>query len=320
MPKAPEPERELTTIEQIKQRNKDFVVNRQGKDMVLYSGLLDHAHHHGLKSILTAIEQLPTIDNGHLAVVKAIVTLDDGRTFCGIGDASPENVGRMIALHCVRMAETRAKARGLRDAMNVGGAVLEELGPEVEDEPYVAPTSPPRSPLRVVPNLEEQDVAEQTEVPAQRAPRARKSTTPTPNTTADVSPDQGTQATKPEPAQAAIPARPVTRIHQAIWDELREIDQELADPGKTAESYEEIISNALGMMLIGGKNKTEVPAKALQSLSIANTWAASKGVVLPFDGDLGTVDGQGALKVIALLRRAKDVCFPQAPKPTQDPL
>jgi hypothetical protein len=49
-------------------------------------------------------------------------------TFTGIGDASPSNVTRMIAPHLIRMAETRSKARALRDAVNVGVTALEELG------------------------------------------------------------------------------------------------------------------------------------------------------------------------------------------------
>jgi len=94
---------------------KEFIVNRQGKDFVLYAGLLDQAHHEGLKRITTALIQAPSGENGQMAICRAEVETDRG-VFTGIGDASPENVGRMIAMHTIRMAETRAKARALRDA------------------------------------------------------------------------------------------------------------------------------------------------------------------------------------------------------------
>ncbi|MGH3146116.1 MAG: hypothetical protein ACRDTR_09990, partial [Rubrobacter sp.] len=64
---------------------------------------------------------------------------EDGRRFSGIGDASPENVGRNIAPHVIRMAETRAKARALRDAVNVGATALEELS-EGDDAPPAVPS------------------------------------------------------------------------------------------------------------------------------------------------------------------------------------
>lgn len=111
--------------------DKRYIVNRQGKDVALYAGLLDLAHRTGLKGIRTQLVQAPTPANGQTAIVWAEVTMEHG-TFSGIGDASPDNVGRMVALHTIRMAETRAKARSLRDALNVGGVSLEELGPEVD--------------------------------------------------------------------------------------------------------------------------------------------------------------------------------------------
>jgi hypothetical protein len=107
---------------------KEYIITRQGRDFVLYEGLLDEAHQQGLKRISTTLIQIPHEDNGHMAVVQAEVELQDGRTFMGIGDASPQNVNRMIVPHLLRMSETRAKARALRDAVNVGVTAVEELG------------------------------------------------------------------------------------------------------------------------------------------------------------------------------------------------
>src|ERR671916_1819581 len=105
----------------------EFMITRQGKQYVLFAGLLDEAHNRGLRGIDTELVQVPTPENGNVAVVKATVEMEDDRTFSGIGDASPENVGRNIVPHIIRMAETRAKARALRDAVNVGATALEEL-------------------------------------------------------------------------------------------------------------------------------------------------------------------------------------------------
>jgi hypothetical protein len=106
---------------------REFVINRNGKDYVLYAGLLDLAHQQGLKAIKTQLIQAPGSDNGQVAICLAEVTTEKG-TFTGIGDADPGNVSRMMATALIRMAETRAKARALRDAVNVGMAALEELG------------------------------------------------------------------------------------------------------------------------------------------------------------------------------------------------
>lgn len=107
--------------------HKDFIIQRGGKDFVLFSGLLDEAHNRGLRGIDTELVQVPEEKNNNVAIVKATIEMEDGRTFGGIGDASPANVSRNIVPHIIRMAETRAKARGLRDAINVGMTALEEL-------------------------------------------------------------------------------------------------------------------------------------------------------------------------------------------------
>jgi hypothetical protein len=118
----------------------EFLITRQGKQYVLFQGLLDEAHSLGLKGIDTDLIQIPDESNGYVAIVKATAEMDDERRFSGIGDASPDNVGRNIAPHIIRMAETRAKARALRDAVNVGATALEELS-DGDDAP---PASPPR--------------------------------------------------------------------------------------------------------------------------------------------------------------------------------
>lgn len=122
----------------------EFMITRQGKQYVLFAGLLDEAHNRGLKGIDTELVQVPTEENGNVAVVKARVEMEgpEGslRIFSGIGDASPENVGRNIVPHIIRMAETRAKARALRDAVNVGATALEELSDGDDAPPANYPT------------------------------------------------------------------------------------------------------------------------------------------------------------------------------------
>lgn len=115
--------------------DKKFIVNLQGKEFVTYEGLLDVAHHMKLKSIETELIQIPNSENGNTCIAKAVAKTEDGKEFHGYGDADPSNVNKLIAKHLIRMAETRAKARALRDLTNVGMTAIEELGDEEEDKP-----------------------------------------------------------------------------------------------------------------------------------------------------------------------------------------
>jgi len=103
------------------------------KEVATYAGILALAHDEGLRSIITKLIQVPTKENGTVAIVTAVVRTNRG-VFTAIGDANPGNVNRRIAAHIIRMAETRAKARALRDAVNIGTVALEELGELVEEE------------------------------------------------------------------------------------------------------------------------------------------------------------------------------------------
>ena len=103
--------------------DKKFIVQLQGKDFVTYEGLLDTAHQLGLLSIETELVKYEE----NQAIFRAIAKTED-KTFTGYGDADYQNVNKMISKHLIRMAETRAKARALRDLTNIGMTAVEELG------------------------------------------------------------------------------------------------------------------------------------------------------------------------------------------------
>jgi hypothetical protein len=105
-----------------------FIKQVDGKDFVLYSGLLDLAHQKNLISMDVELIQYPTKDNDQTAVCKAIAKTATGGPFIDVGDASPLNCNSKVAKHLIRMASTRAKARALRDLTNIGMTALEELG------------------------------------------------------------------------------------------------------------------------------------------------------------------------------------------------
>lgn len=96
-----------------------FVKSLQGKDFILYGGLITLAHAEGCKGITSRVVQFPNNDNDWMAVVEATVTDANGNTWSGIGDADGKNCNSKIAMHRVRMAETRAKGRALRDMLGI---------------------------------------------------------------------------------------------------------------------------------------------------------------------------------------------------------
>jgi len=104
-----------------------FIKQVDGKDFVLYSGLLDLAHQKNLISMDVELLQYPGKDNEHTAVCKAIAKTSTGGPFIDVGDANPANCNSKVAKHLIRMASTRAKARCLRDMTNIGMTALEEL-------------------------------------------------------------------------------------------------------------------------------------------------------------------------------------------------
>lgn len=115
-----------------------FVKTLQGKDYILYGGLLQLAQEKGLKRVDVEVVQVPNQENGMLAVARAQIETDDG-VFSDVGDASPASVAHAIQPHLLRMAATRAKARAMRDAVGTDMVALEEMVP---DDVEIADRSP----------------------------------------------------------------------------------------------------------------------------------------------------------------------------------
>lgn len=106
-----------------------YTVKLKGSTFIRYAGLLTLAHEKGQLSIATELQTLDRDKGFVLFKSTATVTLKDGSTvsFTGWGDATPKNVNKMIIPHLIRMAETRAKARALRDLVGCPYTAIEEL-------------------------------------------------------------------------------------------------------------------------------------------------------------------------------------------------
>lgn len=125
----------------------EYMIRMGNKDFVLWPGLLDEAHDKGLVGLYTELLQIPTPDNQDVAIVKAKAILQQDnvtKTFEGIGDASPRNTTKLVGMALIRMAETRAKARALRDAVNIGMTAYEELDEEAPERSHSKPQPTPQ--------------------------------------------------------------------------------------------------------------------------------------------------------------------------------
>lgn len=120
-----------------------FYRNQQGKDFIEYPGLLaefhmqndqwmaEHPGERDSRGIRSVLVQMPTPENGNTAIAAAVVTMSSGASYSDIGDANDTNLNKVIATARCRMASTRAKGRALRDAVNIGTTMYEEL-PDAE--------------------------------------------------------------------------------------------------------------------------------------------------------------------------------------------
>ena len=100
-----------------------FVITIQGKQFILFAGLLMLAHQQGLLSLT---EEVTHVTDTYV-MASARAEFHDGRVFRGVGDSTPDNVGKQVKPHWRRLAGTRAMARCLRNALNITLVAVEEL-------------------------------------------------------------------------------------------------------------------------------------------------------------------------------------------------
>ena len=106
-----------------------YIKTIEGKDFVLYAGLLEMAHtYKNLISIEVELLQYPSEENQYTCICKATAKTSTGGVFVDIGDANPKNCNIKIVKHLIRLSATRSKSRALRDLCCIGLTALEELG------------------------------------------------------------------------------------------------------------------------------------------------------------------------------------------------
>lgn len=110
-------------------------------EAVLYKGLLHFCKERGIRKLSARLVQSPSQDNKCVAICESELHITSDKdpnvieTYYEIGDASPANVNKMIVPHLIRMAATRAKARAMRDALDIGMVSAEELAEDVFSAP-----------------------------------------------------------------------------------------------------------------------------------------------------------------------------------------
>ncbi len=108
------------------EKKSNHIVDIKGKKFMTYEGLLEKAHKkaEGLNLSIVITDSWVSED---MKKAWCKVRLTAGAsTFDGFGSSTPENTGS-VTDHPVELCHTRAKGRALRDYLNIGQVMAEEL-------------------------------------------------------------------------------------------------------------------------------------------------------------------------------------------------
>ena len=105
------------------------MIKISGKDYMLYVGLLKKAHEKKERFSMEITDSWVGEDMKMAWCKVRLTAFDDKgeRIFDGFGSSSPANATTIGSTHPVEMAHTRAKGRALRDYLNIGEVIAEEL-------------------------------------------------------------------------------------------------------------------------------------------------------------------------------------------------
>ena len=106
---------------------KEFITKIGDKEFVTYEGLLNLFHQNEGKEIHTELISKTLGSEEEVFFIFKAVVIGERGIYEGYGDACKGNVGSLVMKHMMRMAETRAKARALRDYNNIGMCSAEEI-------------------------------------------------------------------------------------------------------------------------------------------------------------------------------------------------
>ena len=105
-----------------------YIVDIKGKKFITYAGLLAEAHSKGLRRLSVMELNVNWEKKSAYCIVEAeLMTDKEIKIIQGVGSGTPENCSSMVKDHFVEMSQTRAKARALRDILNIDMVSVDEL-------------------------------------------------------------------------------------------------------------------------------------------------------------------------------------------------
>ncbi len=119
---------------------------KDGKEFVYLRGLEKLARARGVISKTTSIHSTPTAENP-IAVVSVQYCFKDGAIWEAAADCTAKSAKEGFGKYLTAMAESRAKARALRDAFGIALCSVEEIGTpsaSPEDDEESPPISDPQ--------------------------------------------------------------------------------------------------------------------------------------------------------------------------------
>lgn len=129
----------------LKELTEEELKTKDGKEFVYLKGLERLARARGVVEKQTKVHATPTTENP-IAVVSVTYIFKDGARWESVADCTVKSAKEGFGKYLTAMAESRAKARALRDAFGIALCSVEEIGtPSAQEEDEeIPPISDPQ--------------------------------------------------------------------------------------------------------------------------------------------------------------------------------